>query len=60
MFTLPFFKNDKRSTPHSGSGNEPKNNGNGNHPIIDLHDVHKYYKTAIGDYHALNNIDLRI
>jgi ABC-type lipoprotein export system ATPase subunit len=37
-------------------------NGNGsNHgTIIDLRDVHKYYKTAIGDYHALNSIDLQI
>jgi len=39
--------------PHSG-------NGNGSGPIIDLRDVHKYYKTAIGDYHALNSIDLQI
>lgn len=36
------------------------NNGNGNHPMIDLRDVHKYYKTAVGDYHALNSIDLQI
>ena len=49
MFTLPFFKNS-----------EAKNNGDGAHPIIDLHDVHKFYKTAIGDYHALNSIDLQI
>jgi ABC-type lipoprotein export system ATPase subunit len=35
-------------------------NGNGNHPMIDLRDVHKYYKTAIGDYHALKNVDLQI
>ena len=49
MFTLPFFKNS-----------EAKTNGNGAHPIIDLHDVHKFYKTAIGDYHALNSIDLQI
>jgi ABC-type lipoprotein export system ATPase subunit len=35
-------------------------NGNGDHPMIDLRDVHKYYKTAIGDYHALNSIDLQI
>jgi putative ABC transport system ATP-binding protein len=28
--------------------------------IIDLRGVHKYYKTAAGDYHALNNIDLCI
>ena len=38
------------------------NNGNGssNGYMIDLRDVHKYYKTAIGDYHALNSIDLQI
>ena len=34
--------------------------GNDNAPIIDLRDVHKYYKTAVGDYHALNSIDLQI
>ena len=28
--------------------------------IIDLRDVHKYYKTVIGDFHALNSIDLQI
>ena len=39
--------------------NKPKND-NGNHAMIDLIDVHKYYKTAIGDYHALNSIDLQI
>lgn len=33
---------------------------NGHHSMIDLRDVHKYYKTAIGDYHALNSIDLQI
>jgi len=35
-------------------------NSDGNHSMIDLRDVHKYYKTAIGDYHALNSIDLQI
>ena len=49
MFTFPFLKN-----------NEPQNNGNGSRPIIDLHDVQKYYKTAVGDFHALKNIDLQI
>src|SRR5512140_433424 len=49
MFTLPFFKN-----------NEPNDNGNGSHPIIDLHEVQKYYKTAIGDFHALKSVDLEI
>ncbi len=41
---------------------KPKNehNGNGNRPMIDVRGVHKYYKTAIGDYHALNNIELQI
>jgi ABC-type lipoprotein export system ATPase subunit len=37
-----------------------ENGGNGNHPMIDLRDVHKYYKTAVGDYRALNSIDLQI
>jgi ABC-type lipoprotein export system ATPase subunit len=31
-----------------------------NHPMIDLRDVHKYYKTAVGDFHALDNVDLQI
>ena len=31
-----------------------------NHPMIDLRDVHKYYKTAVGDFHALENVDLQI
>ena len=35
-------------------------NGNGNHAMIDLSDVQKYYKTAIGDYHALKDVDLQI
>jgi putative ABC transport system ATP-binding protein len=36
-------------------------NGNGsNGYMIDLRDVHKYYKTAIGDFQALNSIDLQI
>jgi ABC-type lipoprotein export system ATPase subunit len=33
---------------------------NGDHPMIDLRAVNKYYKTAVGDYHALSNIDLQI
>ncbi len=39
-----------------------KNNGEQveNRPIIDLHEVNKYYKTAVGDYHALENVDLQI
>ncbi|HXQ37680.1 MAG TPA: ATP-binding cassette domain-containing protein, partial [Anaerolineales bacterium] len=30
------------------------------HTIIDLHDVNKSYKTAVGDYPALKSIDLQI
>ena len=40
---------------------KPQNgNASNNGHIIDLRDVHKYYKTAVGDYHALNSIDLQI
>lgn len=28
--------------------------------IIDLREVNKYYKTAVGDYHALEQVDLQI
>ena len=39
----------------------PKNgNGSNSGYIIDLHDVHKYYKTPVGDFHALKSIDLQI
>jgi ABC-type lipoprotein export system ATPase subunit len=40
--------------------NSKSSNGNGSQAIIDLRDVHKYYKTAVGDYHALNSVDLQI
>ena len=33
---------------------------NADQPMIDLRDVNKFYKTAIGDYHALKSIDLCI
>src|SRR5687768_12899653 len=39
---------------------KPKNGNGSSEYMIDLRDVHKYYKTAIGDYHALNSIDLQI
>ena len=40
---------------------KPKNgNSSDNGHIIDLRDVHKYYKTPVGDFHALNSIDLQI
>jgi ABC-type lipoprotein export system ATPase subunit len=49
MFTLPFLNN-----------NEPKHNGDDNSPMIDLRNVNKNYKTAVGDYPALKGIDLCI
>jgi ABC-type lipoprotein export system ATPase subunit len=39
---------------------ESKNNDGTKGSIIDLRDVHKYYQTAVGDYHALNSVDLQI
>ena len=49
MFTFPDFKTTAAfADPTDG------------HPMIDLRDVHKFYKTAIGDYHALNSIGLQI
>jgi ABC-type lipoprotein export system ATPase subunit len=41
------------SKPKSGNGSD-------NSYMIDLREVHKYYKTAIGDFHALKSIDLQI
>jgi ABC-type lipoprotein export system ATPase subunit len=49
MFTLPFIK----SNIDEGTSKEVR-------PIIDLSDVHKYYKTAVGDFHALKSVDLQI
>jgi ABC-type lipoprotein export system ATPase subunit len=47
MLTLPFFSNtETKKDTHTS--------------MIDLRDVHKYYKTAVGDYHALNSVDLQI
>lgn len=40
--------------------NPENGNGSSDGAIIELHDVHKYYKTAIGDFHALNSVDLQI
>src|SRR5512134_2690676 len=39
---------------------KPTNGNSSNGYMIDLRDVHKYYKTPIGDFHALKSIDLQI
>ena len=49
MFTLPFF-----------AAKEPKTDSPAASLMIDMRNVHKYYKSAAGDYHALKGIDLQI
>ena len=49
MVALPFF---------SGNGHE-KDSYDGS-AMIDIRGVHKYYKSAAGDYHALKGIDLQV
>jgi len=47
MITLPFFSNTETKKEVD-------------HPMIDLREVNKYYKTAVGDFHALDSVDLQI
>jgi ABC-type lipoprotein export system ATPase subunit len=49
MITLPFF-----------NGNEPEKVQPPETAMIDIRDVHKYYRSAAGDYHALKGIDLQV
>jgi len=48
MITLPFFSIAEPSTTETAE----------EHPLIELHDVHKAYKTAAGDYPVLKGVDL--
>ena len=50
MWTLPFTRN--KSLQNGGDSS------NGNHSLIELHNVSKSYKTAAGDFPALKGIDL--
>jgi ABC-type lipoprotein export system ATPase subunit len=51
MWTLPFTKNKiEKNVDRS----------NGNHSIIELRNVIKNYKTAVGDFPALKDVDLHI
>jgi len=52
MWALPFTKNTKEKDAGVGS--------NGNHSIIELSNVVKNYKTAVGDFPALKRVDLHI
>ena len=49
MFTLPFF-----------TGDEPKKDPPQPVAMIDIRNVHKYYHSAAGEYHALKGIDLQV
>jgi len=51
MWTFPFTKN-KNERDVDGS--------NGNHSLIELRNVIKNYKTAVGDFPALKDVDLHI
>jgi len=51
MFTLPFTKNGKKKDSLL-TENE--------HALISLYGVDKLYKTAVGDFPALKNVDLQI
>jgi len=50
MLKLPFTKSNDTQGISVANG----------HPMIDLRDVNKSYKTAVGDYPALKSIDLQI
>ncbi len=52
MWTLPFL-----GDPASQNEDLAEN---GRHPLIHLHAVQKSYRTAVGDYPALRNIDFEI
>jgi putative ABC transport system ATP-binding protein len=51
MWTIPFTKNRIEKDVDSS---------NGNHAIIELRNVVKNYKTAVGDFPALKDVDLHI
>ena len=52
MRTFPFLQ--KRNL------NDQTYSGNGSHHLIDLQNIDKFYKTAVGDFPALKNINLQI
>ncbi len=52
MWTLPFLDDSKARTDDHGVAEHQ--------PLIHLHGVQKSYRTAVGDYPALRNIDFEI
>ena len=52
MRILPFKKNKTVEKKTDAS--------NGERPLIDLHEIDKFYKTAVGDFPALKKVDLHI
>jgi len=49
MITLPFLGGDGREHDQQPA-----------HAMIDIRDVHKFYQSAAGDYHALKGISLQV
>src|SRR5574339_1107642 len=49
---MSILPNNTNSKAKNGDGNDSS--------MIDLRQVDKYYKTAVGDYHALKTVDLQI
>ncbi len=49
MWTFPFTKTTASNA-----------DSNGKHPLIELHSINKSYRTAVGDYPALKDVDLQI
>ncbi len=52
MWTVPFTKDE--------AVEEQSDASNGKRPLIDLHEIDKFYKTAVGDFPALKKVDLHI
>lgn len=52
MRTFPFLQNRNL--------NNQANGANGGHQLIDLRNIDKFYKTAVGDFPALKKINLQI
>ena len=52
MLTFPILKNS--------AADDKAQSSNENHFLIELHDIQKSYKTAVGDYPALKGVNLQI
>ena len=60
MYTTHLKHPRKKGTYKMAFFQKNNNDSSVNHPMIDLREVNKFYKTAVGDYHALDSVDLQI